>query len=318
MKKVQEIKKEHQIKDARWIKVLNKKDIKSFDDLPKSIDPLHEDDVIARMYNILYKTAADLLGDPRDLSDYSAFFDGLYGVRAIDKDHKREATLMNGFYGGQSGKVAKYLAKKREVLMLASDAQRKLRDGGKLDESREMDDKIRNLEAEFEQAETNAKKGRSFLRNIVCAWGAGKTEETKMYWGAVCNEVICRKSFYENKQNENGENKRRPSTGSILMHAFPQQFVSAVAAATDGKNILVDQWKQDWHVTMNVETLQINKVEPAEGGLVQETLLYQGFPVKKQIGNGNTITVTEWKQMTSLSSLDIDFDEDEEEEKEAA
>ncbi len=312
MQEVKRIKEEHHIKDARWIKMLNKKDIKSFDDLPKSIEPLHEDDVIARMYNVLHAKGSELLGDPRDLSDYSGLFDGLYGVRATEKSHKREATLMNGFYGGQSGKVAKFLAKKREALQLASDAQKKLRDEGKNEEAREMDDKIRTLEGEYEEAESNAKKGRSFFRNIVCGWGAGKAEDEKMYWAAVCNEVICQKAYWDNKRSENGENKRRPATGSILMHAFPQQFVEAVSISTMGKNIPVDQWNQDWHVTLNIETLQITKVEPKEDGTANETLLYQGFPTKKQIGSGNTITVTEWKRMADLTTLGTDFDDEEE------
>ncbi len=122
------------------------------------------------------------------------------------------------------------------------------------DAAREMDDKVRGLEADYEQAELDGKKGLSFFRNIVCGWGAGKLEEDRMYWGAVCNEVICRRSMYANQDNA-GDSKRRPSTGSILMHAFPQQFVTAVAAATDGKEILVDAWKQNWHVTVNIETL---------------------------------------------------------------
>lgn len=309
VKRVAEIKKENNIQDARWIKMLNRNDIKSFDDLPKSIEPLHDDDVIARMYNQLYAIASELLGEPRDLSDYYGLFDGMYGVVAISKSHKREVSLVNGFYGSQTSRISAYLAKNREKLELGRKAQKELRDAGNLDEARSMDDNIRNLEARYEQAEINAKKGRSFFRNIVCGWGAGKAEEDKMYWGAACNEVICRKSRYANK-GENGEKKRRPATGSILMHAFPQQFVRAVAAATEGKEVLVDPWMQSWHVTINIETLAITKVEPLENGGVEETQLYQGFPVKKQLPNGSTITVTEWKQLAGMDVLGIDFEEE--------
>jgi hypothetical protein len=310
MKKVAQIRKDNNIRDARWIKMLDKADIKSFDDLPKSIEPLHNDDVIARMYNILYKKASELLGDPRELSDYSGLFDGLYGDRAIEKKHKREVSLVNSFYGSQTHKAIAYVAKKREARNAARKAQKELRDAGNLDAAREMDDKVRGLEADYEQAELDGKKGLSFFRNIVCGWGAGKLEEDRMYWGAVCNEVICRRSMYANQDNA-GDSKRRPSTGSILMHAFPQQFVTAVAAATDGKEILVDAWKQNWHVTVNIETLAITKVEPAEDGPEKETQLYQGFPVKKQLPNGNTITVTEWKRIVELDALGIDFEDDE-------
>jgi hypothetical protein len=311
MKRVAEIKKDHNIRDARWIKMIAKEDIKSFDDLPEIIDPLHDDDVIARMYNKLYITAKELLGSPRELSDYSGLFDGMYGERAIEKNHKREVALANSFYGSQTHKAIAYVAKKREVLNAARKAQKDLRDAERKDDASAMEDKIRGLEAELEQAELDAKKGLSFFRNIVCAWGAGKPEEDKMYWGAVSNEVICRKSMYSNNQSNDGANQRRPATGSILMHAFPQQFVSAVATATDGKDILVDVWNQNWHVTINIETLAITKVEPAENGLAKETQLYQGFAVKKQLPNGHTITVTEWKRLAELDALGIDFDRDE-------
>ncbi len=57
--------------------------------------------------------------------------------------------------------------------------------------------------------------------------------------------------------------------------------------------------------------LPITKVEPAEDGPEKETQLYQGFPVKKQLPNGNTITVTEWKRIVELDALGIDFEDDE-------
>lgn len=314
MKKVADIKKEFGIKDARWIKKLAKNDIKSFDDLPTEVEPMSDDDVIARMYNKLYVTAKELLGDPRELSDYSGLFDGLYGVdRAVTENDKREAKLFNGFYGGQMVKVSKYVAKKREDLNVAVNAQAALRDAGKYDESRQMNDKVRNLEADLEQAELNAKGGRATFRNIICAWGDGK--EDKMYWAAVCNDVICAKSRYTDNQNNDGS-KRRPSTGSILMHAFPQQFVTAVAESTGGRDIPVDTWKQGWQVKLNIETLAMTKVETAENGQVTETPIYQGYAVKKDIGNGRTITVTEWKRLVELDSLG--FDEEEEIEEEAA
>jgi hypothetical protein len=310
MKKVQQIKKENNIQDARWIKMLAKEDIKSFDDLPKSIDPLHEDDVIARMYNILYETASELLGEPKELSDYSALFDGLYGNRAIEKDHRREVALVNSFYGSQTHAAIAYLSKKREVINAVKNEQQKFRNDGDLDAARALDDQIRGLEADMEQAEINTKKGLSFFRNIVCGWGAGKEADQKMYWGATCNEVICRRSMYA-KQDEAGAKKRRPATGSILMHAFPQQFISAVAAATEGKEILVDTWKQNWHVTFNIETLAITKVEKSENGAEIETKLYQGYPEKKRLPNGNTITVTRWKRLVELDYLGYELDADE-------
>jgi hypothetical protein len=313
MKRVAEIQKEFGIKNARWIKKLAKDDIKSFDDLPTEIEPMSDDDVIARMYNELYVTAKELLGDPRELTDYSSLFDGLYGVCAVDDKHKREVKLLNSFYGGHMSKVSKHVAKKREDLNLAAKAQAELREAGNYDAASAMNNTIRGLEADLEKADLDAKKGRALFRNIVCGWGAGKAEEEKMYWAAVANEVICAKSRYTDNQNSDGTSTRRPSTGSILMHAFPQQFVTAVAEATGGRNLPVDTWKHEWHVTLNIDTLAITKVEADADGKVTETLLYQGYAIKKKLPNGNTIPVTEWKRMIKFDALDFDEEELEEE-----
>ena len=202
-------------------------------------------------------------------------------------------------------------SKHRERLNAARTLQSGLRTAGKKEEAREMEDSIRLLEAVYEQAQLDTKKGLAFFRNIICAWGNGKAEDNRMYWAAVLNEVITRKSAYSKKSNQDGKSQFKSGTGSSLMHAFPQQFVDAVAASTEGKSVFVDTWKHDWSVFVNVEALTITKVETGEDGQPKETLLYQGFPVKKTLPNGNTITVTEWKRRVELDFLGIDLEEDE-------
>jgi hypothetical protein len=317
MKRVEEIKK--QIGgDAKWIKMLSKDDIRSFDDLPEHIEPLSDGDVIAKFYNKLYVTANELIGSPRSLSNYAGLFDGQYGDTVISKDDMREASLANAFYGSQSRKAIVHSAKKREALNAARTKQADLRTAGKKEEAREMEDGIRQLEAAYEQAQLDTKKGLGFFRNIICAWGNGKQEEKRMYWAAVLNEVITRKSAYSEKNNQDSKSQFKSGTGSSLMHAFPQQFVDAVAASTEGRSVIVDTWKYDWSAIVNVEALTITKVETGEDGQPKETLLYQGFPVKKTLPNGNTITVTEWKRRVELDLLGIDLEEDELEAAQAA
>ncbi len=310
MKRVEEVKK--QIGgDAKWIKMLGKEAINSFDDLPTNIEPLSESDVIAKFYNKLYIPANELIGSPRSLSNYAGLFDGQYGDIAISKEDMREASLVNAFYGSQSRKAISYSAKKREALNAARTKQADLRTAGKKEEAREMEDDIRQLEAVYEQAQLDTKKGLGFFRNIICAWGNKKAEEKRMYWAAVLNEVITRKSAYSEKNNQDGKNQFKIGTGSSLMHAFPQQFVDAVAASTGGKSVIVDTWKHDWGVLINVEALTITKVEAGEDGQPKETLLYQGFPVKKILPNSNSITVTEWKRCVDLDLFGIDLEEEE-------
>ncbi len=69
--------------------------------------------------------------------------------------------------------------------------------------------------------------------------------------------------------------------------------------------------KHDWTVIVNVEALTITKRDAGEDGQPKETLLYQGFPVKKVLPSGNIITVTEWKRRVELEFLDTDLEEDE-------
>ncbi len=320
MKRVEEIKKLIG-GEAKWIKMLSKDDIRSFDDLPKHIEPLSKGDVIAKFYNKLYVTANKLIGSPRPLSSYAGFFDGLYGDKAISKDHMREASLINGFYGQQTHTAIKHSSKKREALNAARNKQAELRTAGQKEEARNMDDQIRDLEARYEKAQLDTKKGLGFFRNIICGWGEGKAEEDRMYWAAVMNEVLTRKSAYAEKtkqeetnpggKKQDSKKQFQPGTGSSLMHAFPQQVVDAIAASTEGKSVLVDSWQHVWTVIVNVEALTITKREAGEDGQLKETLLYQGFPVKKVLPSGNTITITEWKRRVELDFLDTDLEEDE-------
>ena len=311
---------------ARWIELLSKEDIRSFDDLPQQIEPLSDSDVIARYYNKLYAKALELVGEPKPLSEYSGLFHGQYGVRSISKQDYREASLLNSFYVSQSHKAIAHSAKRREELQKAKAAQKALRARIRAAEanasteeakeavaalkqqSRDLNDLVRQRTAEYEKAQLDTKKGLSFFRSIVCAWGRGKAEEERMYWAAVLNEVITRKS--KKYESQDGKVRYRPGTGAALIHAFPQQFVDAIAAATEGRSVLVETWNQDWSVRLDADAMTLTKVETAEDGQKRETLLYRGVAGQQPIGNGKYIPTTEWKRCVTPEFLEAILDQE--------
>ena len=300
---------------ANWLSI-DKKEVKSFDDLPEKVEPLSDNDVIAKMYNRLYATAQKLLGSAHPISYYAGIFDGQYGTNAITRDMKKECRLVNSLYGSQTSRVSSWLGRKREILEAARKLQNETRESNDVEKIMEINDEVRRHEAEYERAKVESRRARSFLRNVVCAWGNGKSAEAKMIWAAATNEIICRsfgpKVVKPNEEKGNDVKQRRQPTGSILFHAFPQEYVNAVAGATGGEPRLVDPWKETWAVSVDIEALTVTKVTP-EAEAPTSLLLFQGYTVQKQFPDGTTRPVTEWKRVCkSLDDLGMILDSYEE------
>lgn len=301
------------IRDPKWL-AIDKKEVKSFTDLPDYVAPASDADVVAKLYNHLYAVAKELLGEAHPISYYAAIFDGLYGDNAITKEMQFECKLAKGLYGSQTGKVSAWTAKKREVMKAAKEELKQLRDSNNhdIEQAQALNEQIRILAAEYEKAQVESRKYFSFMRNIVCAWGNGKTAEMKMYWAAALNETLVpktRKNASNGQPNQSEANKPKPTgTGSILFHAFPQQVVDAVAASSKGTSRPVDQWKENWHVEIDTQALTVTKVVPGGDGETR-TVLFTGTSVEKKSAKGYKYKEVEWKRVLESLDLGLEFDD---------
>jgi hypothetical protein len=82
--------------------------------------------------------------------------------------------------------------------------------------------------------------------------------------------------------------------GSILYHAFPQQFADAVAAQTGGERVLVDETVEDYMMVLNSTGDQLIQVNPDKTWKP----LYQRIEKQETTADGATRTVRNWKRVS--------------------
>ena len=287
---------------ANWLDIDKK--CNSLDDkqLPKKVEPLSDSDVIARMYNVLRPLLDEMIGEEAPLSDYAGLFTGLCGDEKITMAMMAECRTIAKFWGKKTGEVSSWLGKVTKAAVDAKTAARaSKRNGASKEEREELWDAARSAEANLEEAKVKFRWMNAQVRQAVQAWGFGKSscsiaesERMKaMAWAAALNRVLCDKAaYYQGKQQEQGGANEKvflPSSGSVLFHAFPQQFADAVAAQTRGEKVLVDSWGEDWSVQIDRETSSLWKVSPQS-----RKVLFRCDQVKVQTKDGGERNEPKW------------------------
>jgi len=98
-----------------------------------------------------------------------------------------------------------------------------------------------------------------------------------MFWAAALNHIVTKGT----------------GSGSIVYHAFPQEFADAVAAQTGGEQVLVDEVIDNWHLVLDTKTDTLVRVnldstwEPR----------YKRTEEQEKTADGNVRAVRVWRRV---------------------
>jgi hypothetical protein len=137
--------------------------------------------------------------------------------------------------------------------------------------------RLREAEANLEVAKRKHRVFSSEIRQAICVWGAGKPDEERMHWAASLNHVVS----------------QGKGSGSILYHAFPQQFADAVAEQTGGERVLVDEAVENWKLVLNATKDILIRVNQDSTWVSR----YKRVEEKENAADGNVRIVRVWRRV---------------------
>jgi hypothetical protein len=275
MKLVQQIL--EQVGKAAWLDIDKK--LMSVDHLPRFVQPLSDSDVVARMYNVLYTDLMEVIGEALPIANFSGLFDGLLNSKKTpSKLVLFECRRINEFFGSTMSQGFTWLQLKKTALDAAKTEVKEARKGKDKIEIMVAYARLREAEASFVEATRTHRVLTSAVRRCIGVWGNGKASDDQMVWAAALHHVIS-----------GGTGK-----GSILYHAFPQQFADAVAAQTGGERVLVDETVEDYMMVLNSTGDQLIQVNPDKTWKP----LYQRIEKQETTADGATRTVRNWKRVS--------------------
>lgn len=202
---------------------LDKNNLKSLDDLPISTEknPLvvAPTDAIGRMYLELRQEIEDLLGEPMALSQ----FKGLVVGGNAPKWMVDECRMVNAVYGAGHKLLREMVSSARKAVEVARTefaAAKAAEDQDRLRIARKNLRKASALLRERDKYSTDSAKR---LSAVIDGWGRSKPESQMRHWLQAMNEVVS----------------GGVGTGSVMIKAFTQEYVNAIAERTGGKKCLV-------------------------------------------------------------------------------
>ncbi len=266
-----------------WLDIDRK--LKSIDDLPGAVTPLSEADLIGRMYNVLRKELAQLIGEPMPIRNFAALFHGLYGTEKLPVNMLQECRIIVSFYGEITTKINQWLDRAKDILKAARQELQAARDGGDKVEILVASGRVRAAEGALADAEVKHRRWSAQFRSIVSAWGAGKPEPDRMKWAAALNHVVC----------------RGQGSGSALFHAFPQEIVDGVSGTTGGERLMVESWNQPWWTVIDTE----NRVLYRTNLDSTRTPLFLWVEANEPLENGGIRKSGFWKRACKTDALEM-------------
>ena len=273
LKRVQEI--ADAVGKPAWLEIDKK--LKSVDDLPGRVKPLTESDLVARMYNVLYPELMEAIGEAKPIGNFAGLFLGLYGGRNITGAMLLECRRMNEFFGSTMSRITLWLKRRVDLLTAARAEVKAAKSNGDKVDVMTAYARLRKAEADLEDAKKTHRVLSSEVRQAICLWGAGKPAADRMYWAAALNHIVSKGT----------------GSGSIVYHAFPQEFADAVAAQTGGDQVLVDEVVENWHLVLDIKTdtlVRVNLDSTREPR-------YKRVEEQEKTADGNVRTVRVWRRI---------------------
>ena len=259
-----------------WWLTIDKK-LKSVDELPKKLTPLSESDLVARMYNVLCPELMKMIGEAKPIAHFSWMFSGLAGGKRLTEGMLLECRRMNEFFGSTMCRISAWLGLRKDALTAAQAEVRAAKSGGDKVEIMTAYARLREAEANLEVAKRKHRVFSSEIRQAICVWGAGKPDEERMHWAAALNHVVS----------------QGKGSGSILYHAFPQQFADAVAEQTGGERVLVDEAVENWKLVLNATKDILIRVNQDSTWISR----YKRVEEKENAADGNVRIVRVWRRV---------------------
>jgi len=259
-----------------WWLTIDKK-LKSVDELPKKLTPLSESDLVARMYNVLCPELMKMIGEAKPIAHFAWMFSGLAGGKRLTEGMLLECRRMNEFFGSTMCRISAWLGLRKDALTAAQAEVRAAKSGGDKVEIMTAYARLREAEANLEVAKRKHRVFSSEIRQAICVWGAGKPDEERMHWAAALNHVVS----------------QGKGSGSILYHAFPQQFADAVAEQTGGERVLVDEAVENWKLVLNATKDILIRVNQDSTWISR----YKRVEEKENAADGNVRIVRVWRRV---------------------
>jgi hypothetical protein len=184
---------------------------------------------------------------------------------------------MNEFFGSTMSRITLWLKRRVDLLTAARAEVKAAKSNGDKVDVMTAYARLRKAEADLEDAKKTHRVLSSEVRQAICLWGAGKPAADRMYWAAALNHIVSKGT----------------GSGSIVYHAFPQEFADAVAAQTGGDQVLVDEVVENWHLVLDIKTdtlVRVNLDSTREPR-------YKRVEEQEKTADGNVRTVRVWRRI---------------------
>ena len=228
------------------------KNVQRVSDLPLRLD-VQPTDRIGALYNVLRKEIEELFEAPLSISS----FRGLLVGNNPTQDMYGEVNILYGAYVAIQGQLAK---RRTEAQIQVFAAQKAVENVESEDERKRAERKLTAARAREKEIIERTKKETGALARNLYAWAQSKPEPERVAWAEALHHVSSR-----------GNGK-----GGVMLYAFPQELVDAVASVTGGGRVRVKPPKLG--ALMRVEENSFY-LEGEEG----RTFLFRYDPVNRMV-----------------------------------